>query len=109
LAFSPNGQQIVVSCCEGEANVWDVTTRQTLFTLGRGVRSVAFSPDGERIATACGFTIKLWDATTSEEVFTLRGHAGVVLSVAFSPDGRKLASGSIDRTATIWDATPVLP
>jgi len=34
----------------------------------------------------------------------LRGHARAVTSVAFSPDDRRIATGSIDRTARIWDA-----
>jgi WD40 repeat protein len=38
---------------------------------------VGFSPDGKRLATvAVDQTIKLWDAATGYEVFTLRGHTG---------------------------------
>src|SRR5262249_22714528 len=70
------------------------------------VRGVAFSPDGQRLATA-GFdrTIRLWDAATGQETLTIHGHPDGVNDVAFSPDGQRLISVSYDHTLRIWDAT----
>ncbi len=57
--------------------------------------SVAFSPDGKRLASASvDETVKVWDAATGQETLTLKGHTGRVISVAFSPDGKRLASAS---------------
>lgn len=69
------------------------------------VWSVAFSPDGTRLATASqDKTAKVWDAATGTEILTLAGHGESVSSVAFSPDGTRLATGSQDKTAKVWDA-----
>ena len=69
---------------------------------------VAFSPDGQRLASASyGGTVHLWDLRTGQETLSLEGHIDVVTSVAFSPDGHRLASASRDRTVKLWDARPV--
>jgi WD40 repeat protein/serine/threonine protein kinase len=70
------------------------------------VHSIAFSPDGRRIASSDdNQTVKVWDASSGLEVLTLKGHTGPVRKVAFSPDGRRIASTSDDRTVNVWDAS----
>ncbi|OCH92380.1 WD40 repeat-like protein [Obba rivulosa] len=70
------------------------------------VWSVAFSPDGHRIASGSSDnTIRMWDAQTGEPVTApFNGHEGSVNCVAFSPDGQRIASGSSDNTIRMWDA-----
>ncbi|KAM7190941.1 hypothetical protein V8F33_009174 [Rhypophila sp. PSN 637] len=77
---------------------------QTLEGHSDWVWSVAFSPDGQRLASGSeDQTIKIWDPASSQCLQTLEGHSRRVQSVAFSPDGQRLASGSDDRTIKIWD------
>ena len=70
------------------------------------VWSVAFSPNGKRIASgSADNTLRVWDAATGQPIGQpLTGHTEVVLSVAFSPDGKRIASGSADNTLRVWNA-----
>jgi len=78
--------------------------RLTMAGHSEGLASVAWSPDGTRLATGSwDKAAKLWDAKTGEELRTLRGHKDAVWSVGWSPDGKWLATGSVDKTAKVWD------
>jgi WD40 repeat protein len=67
---------------------------------------VAWSPDGQRIATASDdHTARIWNAADGTELIVLRGHDHLVDWVSWSPDGHRVATSSYDRTARIWDAT----
>jgi WD40 repeat protein len=69
------------------------------------VRSVAFSYDSARLASASSDkTVKVWDARSGECLSTLEGHSNPVSSVAFSHDSARLASASFDKTVKVWNA-----
>jgi len=79
---------------------------QTLRGHTYRVQSVAFSPDGKRLACGVGTAdqiVQLWDVTTGLKLLAFRGSGGAVHSVAFSPDGKRLATGSINNTVELWD------
>ncbi|KDQ15486.1 hypothetical protein BOTBODRAFT_625188, partial [Botryobasidium botryosum FD-172 SS1] len=75
------------------------------------VNSVAFSPDGTRLASASDDnTVRLWDGLTGAPIGdALQGHTDWVRSVAFSPDGTQLASASGDNTVRLWDGLTGAP
>ena len=71
------------------------TLRQT-----RRITSVAFSPDGNLLATGSnGGKANLWDVATQQKTATF----GIGRSVAFSPDGASVAVGGAD--IALWDVS----
>jgi hypothetical protein len=67
------------------------------------VNSVAFSPDGQFLASGSSdFTVKGWNVRTGKSVGVLAGNTGKVSSVTFSPDGELLVSGGFDKTVRVW-------
>jgi WD40 repeat protein len=80
---------------------WRCTRTLTAHT--NWVNAVAFSPDGQILASgSADKTIKLWRVSDGEPICTLKGHSQSVRTVAFSPDGQTLASGSADRSVKLW-------
>jgi WD40 repeat protein len=119
LAFSPDGARLAsaggimdpsgTAVVAGEVKVWDAATGKEALAL-RGpaaVTSLAFSPDGARVAAACrDGSVRLWDAALGQPTLTLTEHAGPVTSIAFSPDGTRMGTASLDGTVKVWDAAP---
>jgi WD40 repeat protein len=103
LAFSPNGELLVVAGGDskvpawGEVEVWNVNSRQLQCTI-KGFRNVvvysAFSPDGKALVAGTAHeAIRFWDPTTGQLQRSGPRLTGSARVVAFSPDGSFLVAG----------------
>lgn len=83
---------------------WQWRSAYTLIGHQGEVNAIAFSPDGQEIASGSDDkTIKVWNLNTGKAIRTLTGHSNWVYTVAISPDGKNIVSGSKDNTIKIWN------
>ncbi len=134
LAFSPDGLAVAASIAfrnpnrSGDASrdvlmVWDLASGKLRQLIRGQFGTVAFCPDGSRIAGVYGSSaaeVGLWDAATGRQVLALKGHGlnsnSMYSGIAFSPDGHQIVSAvprsvlanSVSKQAEIklWDAAP---
>jgi WD40 repeat protein len=111
--FDRTGQRVLASSGDGFVAIWDLPTnsRVLFFRQASGVGKSQFSPDQRYIVTTSLDNVaRIWDATTLEQVFALKGHTRSVLSASFSPNGTQIVTASDDGTARLWNiGTSVLP
>jgi WD40 repeat protein len=102
LQFDADGGRIVIGTAD--TTIWNVRTGELLVRLPSTQarpNSIAFSPDGSRVAE--GYpdgTVRVYDSRSGEELLALHGH-DTVDQVAFSPDGSMLATLG-DGLLRIW-------
>ncbi|HLO83496.1 MAG TPA: serine/threonine-protein kinase [Nostocaceae cyanobacterium] len=117
IAFSPQGNILASGSSDRTIRLWSLQNftnpelknhpgHKLLGTLAGhtwAVLAVAFSPDGQILATGSDDnTIKLWEVNTGQLISTLVGHSWSVVALAFTPDGETLISASWDQTIKLW-------
>ena len=105
VAFSPDGQKFVSTSHDNTLVLWNVNNGRKLRTFSAHsdiISDVAYSSNGQLIASGGKDGVRLWDATDQTQLKSLVGKFGAVNSVAFSPDGHQLIAGGEDGTVKRW-------
>ena len=103
IDISPAGGLLAVATTDGTARVFTKNGAEwdEVYAIDGPVRTLAFSPDGEVLATASWEKeLTLWNAADGEWLKTLPARAE---TLAFSPDGTTMALGGRDETVELWD------
>ena len=70
----------------------------------RSIMSVAFSQNGELLATGDSRgEIRVWQVENGQPNWIVHGHSKGIRAIAISPDGNLIASASFDRDIKLWN------
>jgi hypothetical protein len=112
IRFSPDGQRFAVACGtpgrHGEVRLLKAESGELVKVLGMTsdvVFDCAFSPPGDRLATAAADgVVRIFDVESASELLTITSHSDWVYCVAWNSDGSQFVTGSRDKTAKVFDA-----
>jgi WD40 repeat protein/predicted Ser/Thr protein kinase len=112
VRFSPDGRLVASAGWEGGGQegvleIWQAADGKKVASLvgQKGeAHSLAFSPDGRRLATGnADGVVRVWEVPGGRLLQTLRGHRQEVVAVSLDPDGKQVLGLGADAWLRRWD------
>jgi WD40 repeat protein len=113
LVFSPDGDRLATLTFDGNLQVWDSQTRQSVagpVETGDAAAVMAWSARGDRLATGGdGRVVRMWDASLRPVGGPLSGHANWVTALSFRKSDDALISAGADGVIEMWTRGSTTP
>ena len=110
--YNHKGNLLVTASDDKTVQLWNATNGQRVgnpLKHGSWVKCAAFSPDDQKLATAClDRKARVWDVS-GNRILSDMNHIDGVEYVSFSPDGRMILTACWDGTARLWRAGDLQP
>ena len=107
VTMSEDGAWVAAGDHRGTYTVWDTSsgTRHLHVQMPFYPFSLAFSPNGKRLAIAAvGEPVQIYDPVSGQKLFELQRTIGGTAAIAFSPDGGRIATADTDTVVRFYDA-----
>ena len=105
--FSPDGQRIAGGGSSGTLHVFDTSSGDPVaeFATDAFINSLVFAGGGSLLASVHGDgTLRAWDVTDTELVYSVQADPDIAFFVAASPDGALLVTAGQDTRIRLWEA-----
>ncbi|SDX84177.1 WD40 repeat [Amycolatopsis xylanica] len=111
MDLSPDGRTLAVTSSDRKVHLWDLADpakpreRPPIVGGTEGAGTVAFSPDGTKLALSLQSEAQLWDLTDPDAPVRVAGvrTPDGISGVHFSPDGHTIAIGTAKPSVFLWE------
>lgn len=105
VALTPDGHTCAVASLDGTLELWNPHTGRLLRTFSNQlteITSLAYSLDGQVLASGSSNAIHLWNPTTGKQLRGFSTQSSGTASITFNPDGKTLACAS-GKIIELWN------